>query len=97
MPNNYVTSSYLLLIVIVAVYCSLKIMECHSVAQRKVKFINALLVVRATIMARVVRHTDVVLLLTGQATLYFTLCMDRLVSNERVPSPLKKLLYWFPK
>lgn len=70
------------------VHCSLKIMECHSVAQRKVKFINVHLVVRVTIMARVVRHTDVVLLLTEQATLCFTLCTDRLVSSEQVPTLL---------
>jgi len=70
------------------VYYSLKIMACHSVAQRKVKFINGHLVVRATIMARVVRHTDVVLLLTGQATLCFTLCTDRLVNSVQVPKLL---------
>ena len=72
--------------VIVVVFCSLKIMECHSVAQRKVKFINVHLVVRVIIMARVGRLTDAVLLPTGQATRCFTLCMDRLVSSGEVPS-----------
>lgn len=72
--------------VIMVVYCSLKIMECHSVAQRKVKFINVHLVVRVIIMAKVVRLTDAALLPTGQATLCFTLCMDRLVSSGQVPN-----------
>ena len=40
-------------------------------------------------MARVVRHTDVVLLPTEQGTLCFTLCMDRLVRSEQVPTRLK--------
>ena len=74
--------------VIMVVYRSLKIMECHSVVQRKVKFINVHLVVRVIIMVRVGRLTGAVLLPTGQATLCFTLCMDRWVSSGQVPNLL---------
>ena len=73
---------YIIVIIMIIVYCSLKIMECHSVAQRRVRFINVHLVVRVITMVRVDRPTDVVPLPTGQAILCFILCMDRYVRTE---------------
>lgn len=54
-------------------------MECHLVEQRRDRFISVHLVVRVIILVREVKLTDVVPSLTGQDTLYFTLCMVRLV------------------
>ena len=58
---------------------SLKIMECHSVAQKRAKYISEHLVDRVMIMVKEARLTGAVLLPTERVTLFFILCMDRLV------------------
>ena len=54
-------------------------MECHLVAQKRAKYISEHLVDRVMIMVKEARLTGAVLLLTEQVTLFFILCMDRLV------------------
>ena len=58
---------------------SLKIMECHLVAQKRAKYISEHLVDRVMIMVKEARLTGAVLLPTEQVTLFFILSMDRLV------------------
>ena len=58
---------------------SLKIMECHLVAQKRAKYISEHLVDRVMIMVKEARLTGAVLLPTERVTLFFILCMDRLV------------------
>ena len=58
---------------------SLKIMECHLVAQKRAKYISEHLVDRVMIMVKEARLTGAVLLPTERVTLSFILCMDRLV------------------
>ena len=58
---------------------SLKIMECHLVAQKRAKYISEHLVDRVMITVKEARLTGAVLLPTEQVTLFFILCMDRLV------------------
>ena len=58
---------------------SLKIMECHLVAQKRAKYISEHLVDRVMITVKEARLTGAVLLPTERVTLFFILCMDRLV------------------
>ena len=58
---------------------SLKIMECHLVAQKRAKYISEHLVDRVMIMVKEARLTGAALLPTERVTLFFILCMDRLV------------------
>ena len=53
-------------------------MVCHSVEQKMVRFIKELLVVKVMTMAKEVRLTGVVVLLTGLDIHYYILFMDRL-------------------
>lgn len=64
---------------------SLKIMECHLVVQKRAKYISEHLVDRVMIMVKEARLTGAVLLPTEQVTLFFILCMDRLVYYCTLP------------
>ena len=63
----------------ILIFNSLKIMECHLVAQKRAKYISEHLVDRVMIMVKEARLTGAVLLPTERVTLSFILCMDRLV------------------
>ena len=63
----------------ILIFNSLKIMECHLVAQKRAKYISEHLVDRVMIMVKEARLTGAVLLPTERVTLFFILCMDRLV------------------
>ncbi len=59
------------------VNCSLKIMACHSVVRRMGRSTKGLLGVRVLSLVKVVKLTDAVVLLTGRAIPFSTLCMGR--------------------